>query len=289
MHSEKTKALIGLNIGVLIMSMAGLFAKLITWNPVLIILGRASLAAPFLGLYLVMKKKSFRPKKRVDTYILIALGIMMMLHWSSFFAAIQASSVAIGILAVFTSPIITTFLEPLFDGGKAHREDVLIALVAFTGIALMVDDYSLGSSTLNGVLLGIVSAILVSTRNVISKPLIQKYTAPVVMFWQMVFGALFLLPSVFVLQADVSMVDIRNLLILALFATAISHTLMLNSIGHLGARSTQIIMMVQPLYAIALAAVLLGEIPTVRIVVGGLLVLSAAGVESFKQAKPQRA
>lgn len=284
MQTEKTRALIGLNIAVLVMSMAGLFAKLIDWNPVLIILGRAALTAPFIGLYIAVRGGRFRLQSTKHTLFLVGLGLMMVSHWTLYFSAIQASTVAVGILAVFTSPIFSTFFEPLFDGHRIDPKDIVIALIAFAGIALMIDDYSFGGSTLTGVFLGICSAVFVALRNIWSKPLIRMYSAPQVMFWQMVFGSTALLPALLFLHADVTAIDVRNLIILALFATAIAHTLMLNCIGVIGARATSVIMMVQPLYAILLALLLLGEVPSLRVLLGGALVLGAAGVESVRQA-----
>lgn len=283
MQTEKAKALIGLNVAVLIMSMAGVFAKLIPWHPALIILGRAALTAPFVGLYLVARNRSLKLKTKRHVYTVIGLGVMMVTHWVTFFSAIQASTVAIGILAVFTAPIITTFLEPLFDKTRIETLDIVVALAAFSGIALMIDDYSIGGAAFTGVGLGVCSAVLVSLRNIWSKPMVQEYSAPLIMFWQMVFGAIALLPLLLVFDASVTMPDVGNLLLLALFSTAIAHTLMLNSIGYLGARATSVIMMIQPLYAILLAVVLLGEIPSLRIIAGGALVVGASGFESLKQ------
>ncbi len=283
MKTDKTKALLGLNIGVLVMSMAALFAKLISWHPALIILGRVALATPTLGFYLAIRKRSFRIQSKAHTAKLIGLGIMTITHWITFFTAIQKSSVAVAILAVFTSPIMLTFLEPLFEKAKIHAADLVVALIAFVGIALMIDDYNLGSSTFQGVLFGLISAVLVSLRNIWSKPMVQTYTAPMVLFWQMCFGTLLLLPLPLFIHADVTFIDLKNLTILAVFATALAHSLMLNSIGQIGARATGVIMMIQPLYAIALAAIILGEIPATRVLLGGVLVISASGYESFKQ------
>lgn len=283
MKTDKAKALIGLNIGVMVMSMAALFAKLISWHPALIILGRVALATPALGFYLAVRKRSFRIQSKAHAAKLIGLGVMTITHWITFFTAIQKSSVAIAILSVFTSPILLTFLEPLFEKTKIRTADVAVAILAFIGIALMVDDFSLGSSVFQGVLFGLVSAMLISLRNIWSKPMVQTYGAPMVLFWQMFFGTLLLLPLPLFIQADVTFIDLKNLTILAVFATALAHSLMLNSIGHIGARATGVIMMIQPLYAIALAAVILGEIPAVRVLLGGVLVISASGYESLKQ------
>lgn len=285
MHHEKTRAIFGLNIAVFVMSMAGLFAKLIAWPPVVIILGRATFTAPFLAFYLVARRRSFALQTKQHVLMLFGLGVMMMCHWTSYFTSIQVSSVAVGILAAFTSPIITTFLEPLFDGKRAYKEDVWVALIAFVGILFMIDNFSLGGSTLLGVFFGVLSAVFGSLRNIWSKGLMKQYGASVVMFWQMAFGAITLLPVLFFYQVDVTPVDVRNLLILALFATAISHTLMLNCINQIGARATGVMMMIQPLYAILLAFLLLGEVPSIRIALGGILVLGAAGFESVKQTK----
>ena len=285
MDSQKRNALIGLNIAVLVMSIAGLFAKIIPWPVPMIILGRASLAAPFIAAYLVFMKMPLKLKCKKHALILMGLGIMMVTHWITFFTAIKVSTVAVGILAVFTAPIITTFLEPVFDGGKAHKKDILLALVAFAGIVLMIDDFSVGNGTVQGVLLGTTSACIVSLRNIWSKCLVHTYEAPFVMFWQMLFGTLFLSPLLFFYEVEVTHVDIKNLLILACFATAIAHTLMLRSIATMGARATAIIMMIQPLYAILLAIPLLGEVPTLRVIAGGLLVMSAMVIETLNQAK----
>jgi drug/metabolite transporter (DMT)-like permease len=284
MDSQKRNALIGLNFAILIMSISGIFAKLIPWPAVMIVLGRASLTAPFIAAYLVFTKTPLRLKSTKHMFILMGLGVMMVIHWTTFFTAIQVSTVAIGILAVFTAPMITTFLEPMFDDKKVCKKDVLLALVAFAGIVLMIDEFSFGSGAVQGILLGTTSAFLVSLRNIWSKCLVKSYTAPLVMFWQIVFGALFMSPLLFFIKVEVTPVDIKNLLILALFATAIAHTLMLKSVACIGARATGVIMMIQPLYAIVLAMFLLGEIPTLRVLAGGLLVMSAMVIETIKQA-----
>jgi len=285
MDSQKRNALIGLNFAILIMSISGLFAKLIPWPAVMIVLGRASLTAPFIAAYLVFTKTPLRLKSAKHMFILMGLGVMMVIHWTTFFTAIQVSTVAIGILAVFTAPMITTFLEPMFDDKKVCKKDVLLAFVAFAGIILMIDEFSFGSGVVQGLLLGTTSALIVSLRNIWSKCFVHIYAAPLVMFWQMVFGALFMSPLLFFIEVEVAVIDIQNLLILACFATAIAHTLMLRSIASMGARATAVIMMIQPLYAILLAIPLLGEIPTLRVIAGGLVVMSAMVIETLNQAK----
>lgn len=282
MDSEKRSALIGLNIGTFVMSIAGLFAKLIAWPAVMIILARLALTAPFLAFYLLVTQRRIRlPKSAKHLGILIGLGIMMALHWTTYFASIQASTVAVGILSVYTAPILTTFLEPIFDGHRIHKTDILIALFAFSGIALMVDDFSLSSGTLIGVLLGVSSALLVSLRNIWSKCLVREYAAPTVLLWQMIFGALFLSPLLLFATVTATLSDLWLLLLLAVI-TAFAHSTVLRSTACIGARSTAVIMMVQPLYAIIIAIPVLGEVPSLRVIVGGLIVLSAAVFETLR-------
>lgn len=282
MQNEKRNALVLLNIGTFVMSVAGLFAKLISWPAVMIILARLMLTAPFLAAYLLLTQKRVRlPKTWRHAGILCGLGVLMAVHWSTYFGSVQYSTVAVGILSAFTAPIMMTFLEPLFDGKRICTRDIVIALFAFSGIVMMVDDFSFTSGTFVGVLLGMTSALLVSLRNIWSKCLVREYAAPTVLFWQMIFGGLFLSPLLLFIPIPTSVHDLQLLLLLAAI-TAFGHSTVLRSNACIGARATGVMMMVQPLYAILIAIPVLGEIPDLRVIIGGVIVLSAAVFETLR-------
>ena len=288
MEAQRRNALIGLNIASVTMSVAGLFAKLLPWPAIITVLGRMSLAAPAVLVYLLIRRVPLKLKDAAHLRTLIFLGVILALHWVTYFAAIQVSTVAVGIIAVYTSSIMTTFLEPFFCKSRVCPKHIFIALLAFGGICVMMEEFSFGNSTTQGIMLGLISAFLVTIRNLKSKCFVKLYSPSATMFYQLLFGALFLAPALLWYDVSATAVDIQKLLILALVATAFAHTLMLQSVGALGARPVAVIMSAQPLFAILAAVPLLGEVPSVRVMIGGVLVMSAMVLETLEQAKKGR-
>ena len=66
------------------------------------------------------------------------------------------------------------------------------------------------------------------------------------------------------------------LLLLGVVFTALAHTLFIRSMRTIKAQQASIIISLEPVYGIVLAALLLSEIPTVRMLIGGGLILGAA-------------
>lgn len=184
MDSQKRSALLGLNIGCFVMSIAGLFAKLIEWPPTVIIAGRMAFSFPCILLWLVWKRVPLRLHRKKDFFMLIGLSVLVTAHWITYFKAIQLSTVAIAIVAVYIGPILTTFLEPLISKTKLELFDIGTALVGFIGIAIMVEDFSFQSSVTQGILFALLSALLMALRNIYSRCFVKRYSGPLIMFYQ---------------------------------------------------------------------------------------------------------
>ena len=278
---EKTYAIIQLNLGMLLMSVAALFAKLIPWHSISIIAARMLLAAPVLLIFLLIKKKSLYLSSIRDFLQCAFLGFLLTTHWITFFLSIQVSTVAIAIIAVFTCPIFSTFLEPLFRKEKLLYRDIIIAFIAFIGVFVLIDDFSLQSGVAQGVIFGVLAAVLKSLRMIFSKPLVEEYGGSLIMFYQLVVGAIILIPTFFFIPVELNLEILSNLIVLAVVATAAAHTLFLASLSKLSARAAGISSMVLPVYGIVLAFLVLGEVPTSRSVIGGLIIVSAVLFENI--------
>ena len=83
-----------------------------------IVFARSIIACVALALIIRMSGKAFASFTLKDYGVAITLGLMMSIHWVTYFAAMQYSTVAIGMIALFTFPIITVMLEPLFEDFK---------------------------------------------------------------------------------------------------------------------------------------------------------------------------
>ena len=78
--------------------------------------------------------------------------------------------------------------------------------------------------------------------------------------------------------------EIILLLVLGVTCTGLAHTLFISSMQRLSAHTASVVAALEPVYGIALAALLLHEIPTWRTLAGGTLIVAAALVASRRSA-----
>ena len=114
-------------------------------------------------------------------------GAILALHWVSFFAAIQVSSVAVGLLGYASFPLFVLLLERrLLRGG---RFEWTIALLAVLGLVALVPDFRWSSGVVRGLSLGIVSAFTFALLAVRNKRLVEQMTPSRIALWQNLFAA----------------------------------------------------------------------------------------------------
>jgi len=117
-------ALVAVHAAVALFGFAGLFGKWLTLSPVAIVLGRTTVAAIALGILLL------RARERAPFDVrLIANGVVLALHWLSFFAAIQESTVAVGLLGFASFPLFTLLAERAFLARRLRRRDGITVLL----------------------------------------------------------------------------------------------------------------------------------------------------------------
>lgn len=112
--------LLEINLAVIFISTSGTLGRYIDLPVPVTIASRGILAFFILLLFCRWKGISLKVK-RSDLPLVILSGILMALHWVTYFYALQMSSVAIGMLSIYTYPIITAFLEPLLLKTKFQK------------------------------------------------------------------------------------------------------------------------------------------------------------------------
>ena len=266
---------------VFLFGLTALFSKLISLSALEITLLRSIFAV--LTLWLVMRHQGLSVKlhSRRDYAIVLLLGVLLAGHWVTYFHAMQVSSVAVGVIALFTFPVITVFLEPFFHSGRPHLQDVVSALAVLFGIYLLVPSFSLDDHTTPGVLWGVFSALLFALRNIIQGRYFSAYPAKQSLFYQIAVTFLLLLPFGAEVMPQVSSLQWGQLLVLGVVFTALPHTLFAFSLRHFKAKTTSLIACLQVVYAAVFAALILGEWPSLSTVVGGLVVVAAAMFETY--------
>ena len=280
MQSQQ-QSLIYLHIAVLLFGGTALFAKLIGLNALDITAYRAAIAGLAICVLLTLQKKPIKLHRAKDYVIAILLGVAVGIHWVTYFAGMQLAGITVGMLAFFTYPVITVFLEPLFNKSKPKTKDIISAVVVITGIYLLIPNVNLGDDITLGVVTGVVSALFFALRNITHKRYFSEYGGPQTMFYQTLVASLMLCAFIEVPITEINDTDLILLLIAGVVFTAMPHSLFAASLKHLSAATAGLISCLQPLYGTILAIIILHERPSVMTLIGGALIVSAACFETW--------
>ena len=285
MKNKQTQHLLLLNFGMLCLSTSGVLGRLIELPPPLIIWYRAFFALLFIGAFCWWKKYDFRFDVKEHGVTILLSGVFMAGNFVCYFYALQWSNVAIGMLALFTFPVMTTLLEPLFFKTKFQLMHLILAGMVLLGIYFLAPSFDMDNSMTQGLFIGLVSAFSWTLRNLLMKRKITAFNSSILMFYQLVVCALVLLPVLFIFEMEHVPSQIPYLLFLGLVTTAIGHTLFLNSFNHFSVSTASIMSSIQPIFGIIVAMLVLGEIPSGRSMIGGALILLTVVIESRRSMK----
>ena len=280
MQSQQ-QSLIYLHIAVLLFGGTALFAKLIGLNALDITAYRAAIAGLAICVLLTLQKKPIKLHRAKDYVIAILLGVAVGIHWVTYFVGMQLAGITVGMLAFFTYPVITVFLEPLFNKSKPKTKDIISAVVVIFGIYLLIPNVNLGDDITLGVVTGVVSALFFALRNITHKRYFSEYGGPQTMFYQTLVASLMLCAFIEVPITEINDTDLILLLIAGVVFTAMPHSLFAASLKNLSAATAGLISCLQPLYGTILAIIILHERPSVMTLIGGALIVSAACFETW--------
>ncbi|MFI8605854.1 DMT family transporter [Cellulophaga baltica] len=276
--------LVELNLAMLFVSTSGALGRYVNL-PVPVTIGvRAVIAVVLLFLFCKWKKISLRVPKK-DLGAVLVSGVLLGLHWITYFYALRLSNVAIGMISLFTYPILTAFLEPLLLKTKFQKIHLVLALLVLAGIYFLVPSFDVGNDYTLAVGVGTLSALFYSLRNLLLKAKAAKYNGSMLMCYQLLVISVLLSPFYSTVQLDMVLSEWKGLAALALLTTAIGHTLFLNSFKNFSITTVSILSSVQPIYGILLGAIFLSEFPKINTLIGGVLILSSVVIESIRSSK----
>lgn len=274
MAASRASALVLVHVAVLLFGFAGLFGKWLALPSASIVLGRTLVAAAALGVLVAARGRAAAP-----TVGLAANGAILAIHWTAFFEAIAVASVAIGLLGFATFPLFVLLLERWLLGRRWAAVEATTAALVAAGLVILVPSLDPADATLRGLAWGVLSGFTFALLAVRSRGLARTYAPVEIALWQNAFAALLLVPAAWLAReslAAVSARDVLLLLVLGLVCTALAHTLFIASLARLSAHTASVVAALEPVYGIALAAVLLGEVPGMRTLAGGALIVLAA-------------
>jgi len=287
--NTKQQSLLYLHSAVLIFGGTALFSKLIGLPALDITVYRTAVAAIVLFIVLSLQKQKITLASTKDYGVAVLLGVVVGIHWVTYFAGMQMAGVTIGIIAFFTYPVITVFLEPLLArflsknkvSSKPKLKDISIAFIVMLGIFLLIPEISLGNQVTLGIATGVFSALFFALRNILHKNYFSHYSGPHTMLYQTLVACLMLCLFVEVPPMEVTNNDWLLIILVGVIFTAMPHALFASSLRHLSATTAGLISCLQPLYGSLLAFILLSERVSMWTIIGGTLVISAALFETW--------
>ncbi|AEW00679.1 hypothetical protein A4D02_12040 [Niastella koreensis] len=256
------KAFLQLHMAVFLAGFTGVLGRLITLNEALLVWYRLLITVLVLWVICLLKR-SGRPISLAGIARITGVGIIVALHWVTFYASIKYANVSVALVCFSAIGFFTTILEPLITRKPFNQTELLLGLLVVAGIYLI---FQFDPQYKTGIIIGLISALLCSLFTVFNQLLVKRYKPETVTLYQLSGGFFFLtllLPFYlkFVPAGHLipTLADAGWLLVLALFCTVWAFNLAMNALKKISAFTVNLTYNLEPLYGIALAFLIYRE------------------------------
>jgi drug/metabolite transporter (DMT)-like permease len=296
--SKKIQYTIIIHLVVIIWGYTGIMGKAIILPATEMVWWRLGIAVISLGLLFPLIQKKLT-KISLDLWIkTLFVGVLVGLHWITFFHSIKLSSISLGIICLATTTLHVSWLEPLIKKTKFNVLDLVLSIVVFGGMFLISTQQT---GNIVAISVGLLSAFLAALFSVSNAVLVEKMPAPQLTLIELSSG--FLVLSLFIIfQGDMnvalfSKIDADlfwKLLFLGVVCTSIAFILAVNATKYLGAFTVSLTINLEPVYTIILALIIYpgSEKMDPLFYIGSAIIVSAVvtnGIIKNKQRRRERA
>jgi drug/metabolite transporter (DMT)-like permease len=236
--------------------------KLIWLGALALVWWRMLIVAVLLSLWPPCWRAVARIRTRL-VWIYAGIGVVIALHWWSFYGAVKLANASVAATCMALSPLLLAFVEPLVTRRRFEVRELWFGLAAIPGVALVVGGTS--DSMRIGIVVGAFSAFAVAVFGALNKRFVGESDALTVTGIEMAAGVVTLslialgLPSSQSPYIVPARHDVFLLVVLAIVCTIVPFALCLVALRQLSAYSTMLAVNLEPVYAIVLASLLLGE------------------------------
>lgn len=294
MPNAKLKHYLHLHLLVFIAGFTAILGELITIGALALVWYRMAIAGILMFLYIKIIKLNIKITKRTLLQF-FAAGIIIALHWITFFEAINQANVSIALAMFSSGAFFASFIEPIFFKRRILGYEILFGLIVIFGVFLIT---SSEMGYINGIVLGLLSALFSTLFAVINGRFIERYSATVISFYEFISGVLFL--TVFILLSGIefnvefftlSQMDWIYIFILASVCTAYAFIGAVEVMRYISPYTVILSYNLEPVYGIAMALILFPETEKMssQFYIGATLVIATvlmdAVLKNFKKRK----
>ena len=290
MQSNDKKSLLMILISMMIWGSIGIFRRFIPLSSSLIAFFRGLIGALFLVLFVKLQKKQIVHHIGRRSFLLLALsGGIMGVNWILLFEAYNYTTVATATLCYYMAPTIVVLLSPLLFQEKITLRKGICAAIAVIGmffVSGVVESGLPAPSELRGILFGLGAAVLYACVVILNKmtPGIDAFEKTII---QLGASSVVLLPYVLLTEksvpAELTGLTVIMLLLVGLVHTGIAYAMYFGSVDGLRAQTVAILSYMDPITALVLSALILGEKMTVYGVIGAVMIIGAAIVSEMSR------
>lgn len=294
MPNAKLKHYLHLHLLVLIAGFTAILGELITIGALALVWYRMAIAGMLMFLYIKVIRLNIKITQKAF-WQFSAAGIIIALHWITFFEAINQANVSIALAMFSSGAFFASFIEPIFFKRRILAYEMLFGLVVIAGVVLIT---SSEVGYINGIVLGLSSALFSTLFAVINGRFIERYNATVISFFEFISGVVFL--TIFILLTGtrfntefftLSTSDWVYIFILASVCTAYAFIGAVEVMRYISPFTVILSYNLEPIYGIAIALVLFPETEKMspQFYIGAILVLVTVLLDAlFKNYKRQK-
>jgi drug/metabolite transporter (DMT)-like permease len=279
MPNAKLQNYLHLHLLVFIAGFTAVLGELISINSIPLVWFRMTIAGILMLVYIKFRKINLKVDLKAIVKFSIA-GILIALHWITFFEAIKQSNISITLAMYSTGAFFASLIEPLFYKRRVIWYELFFGLIVIVGVWLITQTEF---NYINGIVLGIISALLSTLFAVINGKLVKHNSATLISFYEFISGIVFI--SLFIIFFrggfdlaffSLSTQDWLYLFILASVCTTYAFIAIVYVMKHISSYTVVLTNNLEPIYGIILAIILFpqSEKMSAKFYIGALLIIS---------------
>ena len=259
MPNAKLKNYLHLHLLVFIAGFTAILGELITITAIPLVWFRMVIASILMFIYIKIAKVNLVVKPKSILRFAIA-GVIIALHWITFFGAIDESNISITLAMFSTGAFFASFIEPIIYKRRIIWYEILFGIIVIIGVFIITQGEI---KYINGIILGISSAFLSSLFAVLNGNFLKQHKATVIAFYEFLSGVLFITIYILCFRNgfskaffNLSYSDFGYLFILASICTAYAFIASIFVMRSISPYTVVLTYNLEPIYGIIMALIL---------------------------------
>ena len=218
----------------------------------------------FIIVVFIEKKSILRPlKNKWDSMGIILFGVAgMYLVQYTYFKTIELSNVSFATILQFTAPFFIFIYESIKNRKLPSISTVTLLFMTILGVVFIATkgNFSNLSVSLEALLFGLVSAVMIAFYSTYPKKLLKKYGSITIVGWGMIIGSVIsnIIHPIWKIQGDINTKSIIQVIIVVILGTSIAYLIYIASLNYISSSLAGILTAFEPILAAVLSVVIFG-------------------------------